>query len=266
MKRNDILKIIALVTMFVDHTGVLLFPSAIYLRFIGRIAFPIFAYLITIGYKNTSDRRKYKLRLLLFGLIAQIPYIFLNYNIEPNPWHFNVILFFLYSTFILDTIERFKSNPKRWPILIVIILLIILPQVLEYNIESFGFSYGTYGILIILIFYLFDRKWMTVFYLYIILSFIFPYIYGVQTLAAYHNQSFWEMLTNFREVWDFISRGFPQLTGYFFQMRSLIALPFIFLQDFYRGPRLNKWVAYIFYPAHITILLLIRLILGGPIG
>ncbi len=266
MKRNDILKIIALVTMFIDHMGVLLFPGAIYLRFIGRIAFPIFAYLLTMGYKKTSNKRKYQMRLLLFGLIAQVPYIFLNYNMEANPWHFNVILFFLYSTLVLDIIEYIKSNSKSWPLLLIVMGLTILPQILEFKIDAFGFSYGTYGILMIIIFYLFDQRWLTVLYLYIILSLVAPYVYGVQSLATYYNTSFWEMLLNFDLVWGHVGRGFSNLTGYFFQMRSLIALPFIFLQDIYRGPRLNKWVAYIFYPAHITLLLIVRLIIGGPIG
>lgn len=68
------LKIIAMVTMVVDHIGFVFFPDLPLLRIIGRVAFPIFAFAAAEGARFTHDRKKYLLRLLLWGLIAEIPF------------------------------------------------------------------------------------------------------------------------------------------------------------------------------------------------
>jgi hypothetical protein len=79
---RDILKILAIATMTLDHLGVLLYPELIFLRIIGRLAFPLFAYLLALGLKSTRKPRKYIITLLIFGLISQIPY-FIVFNIHP---------------------------------------------------------------------------------------------------------------------------------------------------------------------------------------
>ena len=68
------LKWIAIFSMAVDHTGALLFPEAMWMRGIGRLAFPIFAFLLAEGYYHTHDVKRYLLRLWLFALISEIPY------------------------------------------------------------------------------------------------------------------------------------------------------------------------------------------------
>ena len=68
------LKWIAVITMIIDHTGAVLFPDDMVFRYIGRIAFPIFCFLLVEGFFHTRDVRKYMLRLGLFALISEIPY------------------------------------------------------------------------------------------------------------------------------------------------------------------------------------------------
>ena len=63
------LKYIAMATMLVDHMGYVLFPWILWLRCVGRIAFPIFAFQIAEGCIRTHDRRRYALRLLLFAVL-----------------------------------------------------------------------------------------------------------------------------------------------------------------------------------------------------
>lgn len=60
--------------MIIDHVGLMFFPKQMAFRFIGRIAFPIFAFLIVQGYLHTSNVKKYLSRLFLSALVSEIPY------------------------------------------------------------------------------------------------------------------------------------------------------------------------------------------------
>ena len=134
MNRNgDFLKFLAMFTMLIDHIGYLFFPTQIWIRVIGRISFPIFAFLIARGYRFTSSKQKYALRLLAFGFISQVPYHFFA------PGKLNIMFTLLIGLFI---IEVFDSKYK----LLSIPLLFIghfLPL-----------SYGVYGLAMILIFHM----------------------------------------------------------------------------------------------------------------
>jgi len=68
------LKLLAVATMLVDHMGETLFPEALWMRCIGRLAFPIFAFLVAEGAKHTRNMKKYLLRMAAFAVVAEIPF------------------------------------------------------------------------------------------------------------------------------------------------------------------------------------------------
>lgn len=68
------LKIIAIILMTIDHAGATLFPQYIVLRYIGRLAFPIFAFLCVEGIIHTRNPVKYMMQLGIFALISEIPF------------------------------------------------------------------------------------------------------------------------------------------------------------------------------------------------
>lgn len=79
---REILKVIAVLTMTIDHVGVILFPEFLLLRVVGRIAIPLFCYLLVLGVERTRNHRDYLVRLCSFGVVSQIPY-FLAFGIGP---------------------------------------------------------------------------------------------------------------------------------------------------------------------------------------
>ena len=70
-----ILKMIAIVSMFIDHLGYAIFSKFSYFNYIGRLAFPIFAFQISEGYTHTKNLKRYFFRLFLFALISQVPFM-----------------------------------------------------------------------------------------------------------------------------------------------------------------------------------------------
>lgn len=147
------LKLIALITMFIDHTAVVFLKDAspvimrigahtltLYklMRYIGRLSFPIFAFLIIEGFLHTSDRRKYGMRLLIFALISELPW-----NLEHTGiWHYasqNVFFTLFLGYAGLCVIEYFKNDTKRQAILLILLLIAAVIMRADYGASGFGF-------------------------------------------------------------------------------------------------------------------------------
>lgn len=69
---GNVIKILAAILMVIDHIGVILFPNVLLLRIIGRLSFPLFAFMIAEGAKYTKNKLKYFLGIFILGIICQI--------------------------------------------------------------------------------------------------------------------------------------------------------------------------------------------------
>ena len=69
---SNVIKLVAIITMLIDHIGYVLFPQYRLLRYIGRIAFPLFIFLLVEGFFHTHDRRLYLLRLCGFAAVSEV--------------------------------------------------------------------------------------------------------------------------------------------------------------------------------------------------
>ncbi len=149
VKRNDFFKVVAAIAMLVDHTAVLpVFADTnayIIMRLIGRIAFPIFAYYIAAGFINTHNLKKYVIRLFICAVLSQIPYTlyFKNYL------GLNIIFTLLIALAVIYFIKL------QWHYTSVVIAL--LPVCIEI-LFHISFDYSIYGIITVVIFYLFMDK------------------------------------------------------------------------------------------------------------
>ena len=144
------LKWIAIVTMVIDHTGAILYPTEMAFRYIGRISFPIFCFLLLELTCHTHDIFGYMARLGAFALISEIPYD-LAFNCEVLEFtHQNVFFTLLLGVILMYVLEK----GGEWPQKAVEVLLVMWMAVF------FHTDYGYRGILLIFIFYQLRRfRW-----------------------------------------------------------------------------------------------------------
>ncbi|MFZ7119911.1 MAG: TraX family protein [Eubacteriaceae bacterium] len=223
ISRNDFLKLIAAITMLIDHIGAVFFSNIIIFRIIGRIAFPIFAFYIAKGFIRTSNTKKYMLRMIFFAFVTQVPYAFFSNILVGNYFYMNVLF-----TFVFALLSLYYYNQKNY---IISIIIMILPEVASWF-TPIEFDYSTYGIVMILVFYIFEEKKLFRNLGVIVVTIIYAlFIYVPLDIPFYY------------------SILHPQIYCAF-------ALPLLDLEN-KLSIKLPKYFFYSFYPAHITIIVLL---------
>ena len=106
------LHIMAMAFMLCDHLWATLLPLD-FLSNIGRLAFPIFAFLCAEGFRRTGDRKRYMLRMLIFALISEIPFNFFYGGAAIYPFHQNVLFTFLLALCLMTGVEKVRRRGSR---------------------------------------------------------------------------------------------------------------------------------------------------------
>ena len=165
------IKLIAFITMLIDHIGAVFFPQFLFLRIIGRISFPLFAWGIAKGYKHTRSVKMYAARLLLLAVVSQLPYAWLFDTRNLN------IGFTLLAGLLALKLYDSKIN------IIIKSIGILSMLVISYYLN---FDYGAYGVLTVMFFYIFWDNENVLYYqgtLTFISTFLFNY-HIIQIFAA----------------------------------------------------------------------------------
>lgn len=220
---TNLIKIIAIISMTIDHIGGEFFPEYPVFRWIGRIAFPLFCYCLTVGMLYTHDIKKYLLRLGAFALISQ-PFWILAFNsddIVGNIFNFNI-----FFTLVVSLIGTWGFKEKKWWLFITGIILLCV----------FNFDYALTGIILMMIFYLCRNK-----------TWLGAIIYILFYLPA---------LNGYMEDPLALKIGSHAIG---FEIFSLLALPFIYIHT-KSNLKISKWFFYIYYPAHLFAIFLIQFI------
>lgn len=222
------IKLVAIITMIIDHIGLFFFPQVIIFRIIGRLAFPLFAWLIANGARHSRDINKYLKRLLIFAFIAQIPFLAAHWLVNAEFWSLNV-LFTLFLGLVAIKVIKETQDKKLW--WLAIALTASTAQLLKTD-------YGLIGVISIVLFYLFfeNRK-------YLILSQTIIYILPLMVWTAVPPAAF------------FIQ---PFIVGGFIQPFCLLSLFLLYLYNKKEGLK-AKYLFYVFYPLQYLVIFIIKI-------
>lgn len=155
MSRNA-LKIIASVSMLIDHIGFILLPDVTFLRYIGRLAMPIFAFFIGEGCLYTRNRQKYLNRIFTLAVICQLFYVgeYL-FTKSGNPFYLNILFTFSASVVLCSLMlgaceekDKMKKLGKSLLFAMGLVFFGVLCRLNENSVIPLQFDYGFGGILL----------------------------------------------------------------------------------------------------------------------
>ena len=221
---TDFLKLIAIISMLIDHVGGNLFPQSPAFRWIGRLAFPIFAYCLTVGLLYTRDIKKYILRLSVFALISQPFYIFATHPWDWQAEWMNLNIFF---TLVVSLVAMWGLHTQKWWLFVAMFLLASLVK----------FDYSSQGIILMLIFYFCRNK-----------PAMGAGLYVLTWLPALWSGYLEDPLS--------VVIGGHAINWTVFGLLSVFP---IFIPT-HTGVKIPKWFFYGFYPAHLAVIGVIRVI------
>lgn len=235
---SSMLHIMAMSLMLLDHLWATVIPGKDWMTTVGRLAFPIFAFMIAEGFFHTKNFSKYMLRLLILAVVSEIPFNLIYGGSFFYPFHQNVIWTFLLSLLTIKTIEKVKEKLKLPFAILVSAALVIIAICVGYL--GMMDYYGA-GVATVLTFYFFHkRNWWCFLAQVLILGYInFELIGG-----------FCYSFTVFGHQIEVLRQGV-----------GILALIPIWLYKGKQGfhNKIFSFFCYAFYPAHILVLALLML-------
>ena len=221
---NNQLKIIAMFAMACDHVGKALLPGCVWLQMIGRISFPIFAYMIAEGCHHTKHKWRYWLHLAVLSLGCQLVYFFMMDSL-----YMSVLVTFSVSILLIYAIDFFWKRKNVWTFLLMLVAFggaFFLAEGITMWFPQSGYllDYGLYGVMFPVVVYCMPGVWAKL---------------GGSSV----------MLT----IKAFLSGGIHWY-GFF-------TLPLLLLYNGERGKHKLKYLFYIFYPTHLALIYLLQMIL-----
>ena len=218
---NNQLKIIAMVSILFDHIGLVFFPDAMIFRYIGRLAFPIFAYMIAEGCRYTKSRAKYLGMIAGMGILFQVVFF-----VAMQSLYQGILVTFSLAIITIFALDGIWKSKKLWERLasvgalaFVAAFVFVLPRLLKET--DFDIDYGLWGILIPVVVYFIPKH---------------PWRVGCVGILLLIRAIHYAIL------------------GVTMQWWSLACVPLLALYNGERGRARMKYVFYVFYPVHLVII------------
>lgn len=234
---GNALKLIAAALMLCDHVGMMLFPELEILRVIGRLAFPIFAFMIAEGAAHTKNKARYLLTLSAMALL-----LIAVYYIYSQELLLSIFVTFSLSVLMIYPLTAFKNAlfSKEAGLLIKLLLgfLTLLSILTVYALnQQFTVEYGFFGCM--------------------------TPVFATLFRSPRENCPKWLRLLDRNAVHVLLAGAgllLVAMTRPQIQYYSLLALPLLLLYSGQRGKARMKYFFYIFYPAHLLLLELISML------
>ena len=219
---NNQLKLIAMLSMTVDHIGYILFPRIMWFRIAGRLAFPIFAYMVAEGCSHTRNLRRYLGSMAMIAAICQVITFLAVGSIDQC---IMVTFTLAIGLIILAKKAKEKGTLFAWIFLLGgIVTAFAITEILPRVVSGFSVDYNFIGVILPLCVYLTKNKWTKL-------------AVCALCLCALPIGVWW---------------------GQWF---ALLAIPLLALYNGQRGKWRMKWLFYFYYPAHLAALWLLAMIL-----
>jgi hypothetical protein len=213
--------------MLLDHLGVFFLPQVFWLRWLGRLAFPLFGWMIANGARNTHSEKKYLKRLLVFAVISQWPYVWVKGMLESNFWGLNVIFTLVLGLVAIMVVKRKMNKLGKIGLVMGLCAVAIGLQT----------DYGVTGVLSVLASYVFFERWKV--------------LVGVQTVIFF---GVFVMVG----LWNYLALGKLQIgiSGYN-EMLAPLAFLLIYFYNGKMGPK-AKYLFYVVYPLQFVIIGMVK--------
>ena len=236
---NNTLKILAAVIMIIDHTGVLIFPQVIAFRIIGRIGFPIFAYLIAEGAKHTRNKLRHLLVMGGFAAVMQIVYF-----IATKSRQMNVLITFTLSLLIIYALDHFKNTifgeirSTKNTVIAAILLFCAVALAFVFD-SSFDLDYGLAGCMMP----------------------VFPALFTTPKIPSppkifktFDTKTFRVLAVGLGALLLALDTMVANQFNGLIQLVALWSVPILLLYSEKRGRINMKYFFYVFYPLHLVVL------------
>lgn len=233
----NVLRIIALLLMLSDHIWATYLSFGNWMTYIGRMAFPIFAFQIAEGFVHTSSFKKYALRLLIFAVITEIPFNLFYSSRWFNPFHQNVLFTLLLGLLAMYVIDRAKTRKTAKSIIFSVLWLALIALV-----SVIGFpDYGFWGVVTVVMFY-------------VLRDFPFAWLAQLVAMVLIHVVAFEGQVF----LVELLGKTFEVPTQSF----AVLSLIPIWLYGGRKGrtSKFLQYAFYAFYPVHMLLLYLIKLL------
>ena len=232
---SNAIKFIAAFCMLIDHMGLLLFPRITLFRIIGRIAFPIFAFMIAEGCRYTRKKLKHFLTVAIFGILMQVGFFIFDPTSAKE--QINVFITFTFSIIMIYALEvfyfyLFDKNARLVKKILSEIMFIATVMAVYYLSLHINFDYNFYGAMLPVFASLL----------------MFPKNCDIEWLKKLDNKYIHILMLGIGVA----LMVFPSPLKY--KRFALLSLIILLFYSGKKGKFKTKYFFYIFYPLHLVIL------------